>query len=150
MKKFNNIVIGITAIVVLSGCSGVDEDKLAQLTGNQSFKNIKESYQIAVTSEDEDSIEVYEYWLDENGAKADPSFDSNPFKKNIKLNLKKAIEELKTKMAAIRDNPNQVRYRDIKGELEMMYMVGRNIKFVREVYVPFLEKTKDEVLKRND
>ena len=148
MNRFKSILLSIIAMLIVTGCSGVDENKLATLTGNKSFIQIKNAYKAAIANDNKENAKVYAYWLKENGQKADPIYNHSMYVKNIDLQLKQAIAEIDKKIADIKAHKKQVRYRDISEEIKMMQFLSASFAYVRNVYIPFLKQVKKEVLAR--
>jgi len=149
MIKFKNILLNIFVMLIIVGCSsGVDENRLAILTGNKSFIQIKNSYKLSIVNNKLEDAKIYAYWLKYNGIKADPIYNHEMYIKNIDLQLKQAISEIDKKMADINEHRTKVKYRDVSEELKMMYFLSGNFAYAKEVYIPFLIKLKKEILAR--
>jgi len=144
MKKYIKLVIAGLVALTIVGCGGVDEDRLAQLTGGKNFEQVKMSYAMALIQENKKDLEVYAYWLDEY-ADNDAAFNFERFEKQGQMEYDQAISSLKKKMEEIK-NKKDIRVRDLQNERRMMNMTMGNFKFVRETYVPFLTATIKEKL----
>ena len=82
------LIVITAAIILFSGCSGIDEDKLVQLTGEKNFEQIKIAYALSVVQENEDDKSIYAYWLKENGKVADPIFSAENYIKKVEIEYK--------------------------------------------------------------
>jgi hypothetical protein len=148
LNSRNIIVTGVAAAimtVVLSGCAPSDE-RLAELTGGKNLNQIKQGYLMSMAMEKPKDLEVYKYWLEERGEKADPSFDPETFEKKVDMEFKKAIAKIDDKMTKIKkevETKNHFSYRDVqnvKSELSAMQWMGTNSAYIQKTYIPFLKK----------
>lgn len=165
-KQIKILTLSAIAAILLNACgSSIDENKLAELTGNKNFEQIKQSYILSVTTENKADQEIYTYWLKENGAKDQPSFSFDTFKKNIDLEYKKQIDLLKAQMAKISENVQAMilksketnskweidyrKIRDLKSQRMMYNYSSGNSSFIKNTYLPFLntqiQLLKDEI-----
>ena len=144
MKKYIKLVVAALVALTIVGC-GVDEDRLADLTGGKNFQQIKMSYALAMIQENKKDLEIYAYWLDEYEDN-DASFNFGRFKKKAKMEYDQAIAKLKAKMDDIKTNKEKYKVRQLQNERQTMRMLAGNFKFVKEIYVPFLTKTIKEKL----
>jgi len=145
MKKYIKVIVAALVALTIVGCGGVDEDRLAELTGGKNFQQVKMSYAMALIQENEKDLEVYAYWLDEYEDN-DASFNFERFEKKAQMEYDQAIAKIKAKMEEIKANKDKFRVRQLQNERQTMRMVAGNFKFVKEVYVPFLTATIKEKL----
>ena len=145
MKKYIKLVVAALVALTIVGCGGVDEDRLAELTGSKNFEQVKMSYAMALIQEKKDDLEIYAYWLDEYEDN-DASFNFERFEKKAQMEYKEMITKLKKKMEEIKTNKDKYRVRQLQNERRMMNMTMSNFKFVKEVYAPFLTATIKEKL----
>lgn len=155
MKKVKILGLSVLAAILLIGCGGVDEDRLAELTGNKNFEQIKQSYVTSVTMQNPEDTKIYAYWLAENGAKASPSFNFELFEKNIQNEYKKEIQKLEDSMKKIESNVNDLiqksksneRYRIEYRHVSQLRNLKKNYSFfafgnayIKDTYLPFISK----------
>jgi len=145
MKKYIKVIVAVLVALTIVGCGGVDEDRLADLTGGKNFQQVKMSYGMALIQENKKDLEVYAYWLDEYEDN-DASFNFERFEKKAQMEYDQAISKIKSKMEEIKANKDKFRVRQLQNERQTMRMVAGNFKFVKEVYVPFLTATIKEKL----
>jgi len=146
----------VTVGLILAGCSGVDEKRLAELTGDKNLEQVKSAYVLAKTLERPDDAEIYMYWLEENGEKSDPSFSAEMYKKKTEMEIEKMHKEFDLKMKKIREEADRIiakgyidyRFiRNIGNEQRNVSFIAANIKYIKDVYYPFLSGIKDEIRK---
>ncbi len=143
MKKVNKITMAaITAGMLLgfAGCgNSVDQAKLAQLTGDKNFEQVKVAYTRAVINQNPDQ-KIYAFWLDENGKKADPTFNALNFETKVKNDYAEGIKKMHEKMKEIEKafKNHTLYYRDVQNELRAAAW-SSNIKAIHDEYIPFLE-----------
>jgi len=145
MKKYIKVIVAALVALTIVGCGGVDEDRLADLTGGKNMEQVKMSYAMALIQENEKDLKIYAYWLDEYQDN-DASFNFERFEKKAQMEYDQAITKLKAKMEEIKANKDKFRVRQLQNERQTMRMVAGNFKFVKEVYVPFLTATIKEKL----
>ena len=158
--KNTKITLGaIVATILLSGCGGVDKEKLAELTSGKNFNQIEQGYFKAKINKNEENIEIYEYWLKENGAKVKPTFNFELYKiktdKDIqkqlvkyekeKAQIKKAFDE---EMQSIKKGHklNYYAIRSINSKIKMLHLMPQDLKIVKE-YLVFLKDIEEKLQK---
>ncbi len=101
MRNWKKVAIIIAIAGIMAGCSsGVDKQKLADLTAGKSFKQVEQAYAMSVYDGSPDQ-KIYAYWLKENGKKADPTFDFDLLQMKVTKAKKKMDEEIDKKIKAL-------------------------------------------------
>lgn len=108
----------VAAIFGFSGCGGVDKAKLAQLTGDKSFEQVKESYKKAVFYDKKEEVEIYKYYLTKNADKA-AGFDFEMYSSKVNQDYQDMSKKLQEQLQKYRDNIDKVPYAALKNELTM-------------------------------
>ena len=155
--KTNLRVVGATALlaatVFFSGC-GVDEDRLVELTGDKNFKQVKQAYVMSITMEKPKDKEIYAYWLEENGEKAEATFNAHNFMKKVNKDYSDGLKKVKEQMSKFQAEADQqvkdkkINYnwlRKIEREKTMASFGSINSSFIKNTYFPFLKKIQSEV-----
>lgn len=156
MKRNLILKIGISAVsaIILSGCSGVDEERLVQLTGNMNFQQVKQSYLISLSMDQKEDAKVYAYWLEENGEKAEATFDADNFIKKANLDHEANVQKLKDRMVAFQNEADALVkkgkksyawLKKIKTEKRMASLGSLGSAFIKNTYYPFLKKIEKQV-----
>ena len=152
-------VISATLVAVLSmgvvGCSGVDEKRLVELTGDKNFAQIKEAWQNAILQDKKEDARVYDYWLHQNGQAAESTFDADAFEESFMMKYNKGIKESRDKMKKMQEsvdkeiaNAKKHGYKEVnwnikralQREKRMASFGAFSSAFVRSEYIPFLNK----------
>jgi len=165
MKNVKMIAVSVITVIAISGClDGVDKDKLAALTGNKNLEQVKESWKNSIRLEKEEDQKIYDYWLKKNGAKADPTFNVEMFEKQFLNEYKQGIDELKAEIKEIDKNVNEQikKYvdfgydpidwrikRELKNKKENLSWAAESSVFIKNTYIPFLEKKIKEIDEAN-
>lgn len=157
MKKVKSLVVALIASLLLIGCGGVDKNRLAELTGDKSFEQIKKDYMLSVANEKVEDEEVYAYLLNKY-ADSDAAFDFGAFKQKIEIEWKKEVESYKANMQMV-DNAiknktiDRKKLKELKAHKETFAMFSYSNKFIKNEYVPFLEdaiQRADAIIKQNE
>ena len=152
----------ITLTAILSGCGGVDKEKLAELTSDKNFAQIKKDYIIADLNRNDEKLEIYGYWLQKNGPKVNPTFDFEIFRIKTDRDVQKELENFEKEKKHIQKafekemqsikNGNKLDYnaiKSIKSRLSMLYFMPHNINYVQE-YIKFLSNIEDQLLEADE
>ncbi|MEA2017826.1 MAG: hypothetical protein U9N59_05200, partial [Campylobacterota bacterium] len=99
--KLRTLALSTVAAAILTGCGGVDEERLAELTGDKNFEQVKISYVTALALEKREDMKIYEHWLKENGKLAQPTFNFENYKTKINTEYEKQITIFEKKMTEI-------------------------------------------------
>ncbi len=169
MKRLKLIAISTVAAAVLSGCSGVDEDRLAELTGNKNFQQVKQSYISARALDKTENVKIYKYLLEKNGEKAQATFNFKMFEKQLDQQFLKQKDIYEKKMNLITKQNNDliarskskgfdIQYKyihNLKKELKQTHILSTGSYYLKTVYIPFLgseiSKLKEQrKIKRNE
>ena len=155
-----NKIIGAALIAALGigviGCGNkVDEKKLVELTGDKNFAQIKQAWQNSILQDKKNDAKIYSYWLEENGEKAQSTFNADSFEQSFMMKYNKGIEDSKKKMSEMEKSVDKaITEAKQKGYFEIDYTIARAIRhekqmasfaafssaFVRHTYIPFLSK----------
>jgi len=101
MRNWKKVAIAVAVAGMIVGCSsGVDKQKLADLTAGKSFKQVEQAYAMATYNDNPDR-KIYAYWLEKNGRKADPTFSFDLLRMKITKAKKKIDEEVDKKIKAL-------------------------------------------------
>ena len=119
MRNWKKVAITVIIAGIMAGCSnGVDKQKLADLTAGKTFKQVEQAYAMSVYNGNPDQ-KIYAYWLQENGKKANPTFDFNLLEMKVTKAKKKIDEEVDKKIKAL----PQLTYNQLKMvETQMAFM----------------------------
>lgn len=143
MKKI--IISAALAAALFTGCGGVDKERLAQLTGDKSFEQVKEAYKSAVLREMPEDAEVYAYYLSKNEEKI-VGFDFENFSLKVESDHKELVTKLETTFKKFEDNLNKVSYSTLQNELRMGgFMMGQ-----AKVIDDYLKKIKELIDKKRE
>lgn len=112
------IMSAALVVAIFTGCGGVDKQKLAQLTGDKSFEQVKESYRKAVFYDKKEEVEIYKYYLTKNADKV-AGFDFEMYSKKIDQDYLDLSKKLQEQLKKYKDNLDKVPYAHLKNELTM-------------------------------
>ncbi len=132
----------IAAMFGFTGCGGPDAQKLAELTGDKSFDQVKESYKMSVFNEKPEETEVYAYYLSENEDKV-VGFDFDNFALKIEGDYQKAIKEIEDKKEKLTANLEKISLRQLNQELQTLMFMGGKAKPIDD-YIAFLKDLKEQ------
>jgi|AMQJ01.1.fsa_nt_gi hypothetical protein len=114
----------LVAAMFFTGC-GVDEARLAQLTGDKNFDQVKESYKKAVFYDKKEDVEVYKYYLTKNADKV-TGFDFEMYAKKIDQDNSDMYAKTQEQLKKFKDNLSKITYTQLKQELSMgAFMMGQ-------------------------
>ena len=153
-------IIGAALIAALGigviGCGNkVDEKRLVELTGDKNFAQIKQAWQNSILQDKKDDAKVYAYWLEENGQKAQATFNAKAFEQSFMMKYDEGITKTRKKMKEMSVSVDKtIAEAKQKGYFEIDYTIARAIRhekqmasfaafssaFVRHTYIPFLSK----------
>lgn len=130
------------AALLFTGCGGPDSQKLAELTGDKSFDQVKESYKISVFNQKPEDTEIYAYYLEQNEDKV-VGFDFDNFALKIDSDYQKVVKELDDKKQKLKDNLDKISLRELNQELQTLMFMGGKAKPVDD-YIAFVKNLKKE------
>jgi len=155
MKKILKVAaIAALTAAILTGCGGVDKERLAELTGDKNLNQVKKAYLVSILQEKPEDRKIYAYWLEENGEKADPTFSAENYEKKCQMDYDKGISKLNAEMKKfqakadklIKENRSVWRLqRKIRNEERSASFMAFSMKFIKDQYIPFLEKLDNEL-----
>jgi len=164
-KKLGAAIL-VAAISVMSvGCSdSVDQKRLVELTGNKNFDQVKQAWQMAVLQEKPEDQKIYAYWLEENGEKAEATFNFENFRDSFMMQYDKDINKIKKRMEAVKASvdkivekaktkhikPSYRMIRQIQQEQTMASFQAPTSAFIRKTYYPFLKEQKKRLYAAQD
>ena len=162
MKKrvISAALIAALGLSIIGCGSGVDQKRLVELTGDKNFAQVKQAWITSILQDKKKDAQIYAYWLDKNGQKAQPSFDASAFEQSFMMKYNKGIKQTKEKMQEIKksvDNLITKAEKHHRGEVD--WNLGRALRneqkmasfsafasaFVRNTYIPFLSKQLDRI-----
>lgn len=115
----------LLAAMLFTGCGGVDKERLAQLTGDKSFEQVKAAYKTAVFYDKKDDLEVYKYYLTKNADKV-AGFDFEMYSSKVNQDYLDMSNKLKVELKKLKDNLSKISYSQLKNELTMSaFMMGQ-------------------------
>jgi len=157
-NTLKTLTIAVAAAAILTGCGGVDKEKLAELTVDKNFKQIEVAYVKAVFNQKADDVEIYEYWLEKNGKKSDPTFDFELYKMKAQKDIQKQLKKWNTQKEKINEAVEKELakiksgkkldwniIRALKNESNTLLYMPYDIEPINE-YRKFIEQKKDELL----
>lgn len=146
MKKVTQIVVAVLAATLLiTGCGGVDKNKLAQLTGTKNFEQIKQAYIYTVLQNVPEDKRIYAYWLQKH-EEENSGFDYNLFAKNIDMEYEKTVSEIENKMKTIEIEIDKISLHQLQDERRTASFLALDVKIVKETYLPFLNRMIEQKL----
>lgn len=114
----------IAVMFGFSGC-GVDEARLAQLTGDKNFEQVKAAYKTAVFYDKKEDADVYKYYLKKNQDKV-TGFDFEMYAKKIDQDNSDMYAKTQEQLKKFKDNLAKISYMQLKNELTMSaFMIGQ-------------------------
>lgn len=116
MKKI--IISAVMTTLLFTGCGGVDSQKLAQLTGDKTFDQVREAYTLSVLNEKPEDTEIYAYYFTKNEDKV-VGFDFDNFALKVKSDHTELVSKLETTLQHFEKNIDKVSYSTLKNELLM-------------------------------
>lgn len=138
----------LAAMFGFSGCGGVDEERLAQLTGDKSFDQVKESYKMSVFNNKAEDTEIYAYYLEQNEDKV-VGFDFDNFALKIDTDYQKVVKELEDKKQKLKDNLDKISLRQLNQELQTLVFMGGRAKPI-DNYIAFVKDLKKQKIAQID
>jgi len=130
MRNWKKVAIAIAVAGMIVGCSsGVNKQKLADLTAGKSFKQIEQSYAMSVYNSNSHQ-KVYAYWLQKNGKKADPTFNFDLLKMKITKAKEKIDEEVDKKIKVL----PKLTYNELKMLETQMAFMSLTLKPYKKLY----------------
>lgn len=108
----------LVAAMIFTGCGGVDKAKLAQLTGDKSFEQVKAAYKTAVFYDKKEEVEIYKYYLTKNADKV-AGFDFEMYSSKVNQDYLDMSKKLQEQLKKYQDNIDKVPYAQLKNELTM-------------------------------
>ena len=158
-NTLKTLTIAVAAAAILTGCGGVDKEKLAELTVGKNFKQIEVAYVKAVFNQKADDVEIYEYWLTKNAKKSDPTFDFELYKMKVQKDIQKQLKKWNTQKEkineAVEKELSKIKsgkkldwniIRALKNESNALVFMPYDIEPLNE-YRKFIQQKKDELLK---
>lgn len=143
MKKI--LMSAAIATMLFTGCGGVSKERLAQLTGDKSFEQVKEAYKSAVLREMPEDAEVYAYYLSKNEEKI-VGFDFENFSLKVESDHKELVTKLETTLKKFEDNLDKVSYSTLRNELQMGGFMAGQAKVIDD----YLKKIKELINKKRE
>lgn len=134
------IAIGALAatLFTFTGCDlfdGIDEEQYHILTGAKEAEQIKVDYTKAWYQQNEEQKKIYAKWLDQYDD-TDNEFNFNSFRISTRANYEQTLKDLQS--AKIRFDVN-TSMRELQKELRRASYFAPQIKYVKEVYMPYLK-----------
>ena len=140
MRNWKKVAIAIAVAGLMIGCSSsIDKQKLADLTAGKTFKQVEQAYAMSVYNGNPDQ-KVYAYWLQENGKKADPTFNFDLLQMKVTKAKKKIDEEVDKKIKAL---PGLT-----FNELKMLKTQAAFMSLTLKPYKKFFDAIEKEIHKR--
>lgn len=104
--------------VMFTACDAVDKQKLAQLTGDKSFEQVKVAYKTAVYYDKKEDAAIYKYYLTKNADKV-AGFDFEMYSSKVNQDYQDMSKKLQEQLQKYKDNIDKVPYAHLKNELTM-------------------------------
>lgn len=146
MRKIIMSAALVAAMFGFSGCGGVDKERLAQLTGDKSFDQVKESYKMSVFNDKAEDTEIYAYYLEQNEDKV-VGFDFDNFALKIDTDYQKVVKELEDKKQKLKDNLDKISLRQLNQELQTLVFMGGRAKPIDD-YIKFVKDLKEQKIEQ--
>lgn len=157
MKKriISAALVAALSIGVVGCGDSVEQKRLVELTGDKNFEQVKQAWQNSILQEKPDDAKVYAYWLEENGQKAQATFNADSFEQSFMMKYNKGIKDSKKKMSEMEKSVDKtIAEAKKQGYSEIDWNLPRALRreksnasfaafssaFVRNTYIPFLSK----------
>ena len=161
--KIKMIIVSVLVTLSFSGC-GVDKDRLVELTGGKNYSQIKKDFAITLANKNNADNEIYRYWLEKNGEKVDSTFDIELYEIEVVTGYKEQLKQINTSMKQLKvlvDNEvkrlKKKKYRKLNynliRQIDSEYTTASylsNLDYVKNIYLPFLKKMKNDLMKAKE